>query len=431
MITGSRTTGAMVCLLLAQIGLAFCQTSATQDRVAGWRSDLDFLLSEMRRQHYVYRSKPLPETLERRAAELRQAVPRFSDERILAEFQRLMSFLGDGHCYILPAGAERVRSTYLPLSFQLFYDGLYVIDAGAGHERWIGSRVVKFGDVSVDNAIARIGEMTSKDNPMGAKWVGPFLLRFRGFLEAIGLEAIGGPAGAGNVRMAFEGRDGRVVTQDIELAPVSRLRGIPKLIPSRIPGATNPPLYLSAVSTNYWLKELPDGVLYFQFNQVIDGSGETIGEFARRLQTFIKERSPKTLIVDARHNNGGHAELLPPIIETLKRFEAGDPQSKIIVITGRNTFSAAQIFIAQVNRHTRAVFAGEPSSSKPNFVGEENQIVLPWSGAIGSISNRYHESIPGDTRAWIEPEIKVELSSKDYFANRDPVLEAILKRYRQ
>jgi hypothetical protein len=97
----------------------------------------------------------------------------------------------------------------------------------------------------------------------------------------------------------------------------------------------------------------------------------------------------------------------------------------------RYTFSAAQIFIAQVNRHTRTVFAGEPSSSKPNFVGEENQIVLPWSGAIGSISNRYHESIPGDNRSWIEPEIKVELSSKDYFANRDPALEAILKRYQK
>jgi len=319
-----------------------------------------------------------------------------------------------------------VRSTYLPLRFYLFSDGLYVIDADAGHDRWIGSRVVKLGNVLADDAIARVGEMTSKDNPMGVKWVGPFLLRFRGFLEAIGSEV-----GAGSVRLEFEGRDGRVVTQDIELIPVSKVGGLPKLIPPRIPGATKPPLYLSSVSTNYWFKDLPNGVLYFQFNQVMNGSGETLGEFARRLQAFIKERSPNILIVDARHNNGGHAELLPPLLETLRSFESSDPQSKIIVITGRNTFSAAQIFIAQVNRHTRAVFAGEPSSSKPNFVGEENQIVLPWSGAIGSISNRYHESIPGDTRAWIEPEIKVELSSKDYFANRDPVLEAVLKRYQK
>jgi hypothetical protein len=249
MTIGLRTTCVLVCLLLAQIGLNYYQTSATQDRVAGWRSDIDFLLAEMRRQHYLYRSQPLPEALARRAAELREAVPRFSDERMLAEFQRLMSFLGDGHCYILPAGAARVLSTYLPLRFYLFSDGLYVIDADAGHDRWIGSRVVKFGNVSADDAIARVGEMTSKDNSMGVKWVGPFLLRFRGFLEAIGSEV-----GAGSVRLEFEGRDGRVVTQDIELKSVSRVGGIPKLIPSRIPGATNPPLYLSSASTNYWFK---------------------------------------------------------------------------------------------------------------------------------------------------------------------------------
>ena len=60
------------------------------------------------------------------------------------------------------------------------------------------------------------------------------------------------------------------------------------------------------------------------------------------------------------------------------------------------------------------------------FVGEENPVQLPYSGAIASVSNRYHESIAGDTRPWIEPHPKIFLSSTDYFANRDPVLEAIL-----
>ena len=95
------------------------------------------------------------------------------------------------------------------------------------------------------------------------------------------------------------------------------------------------------------------------------------------------------------------------------------------MLTGRNTFSAAQNFIAQLDRRTRAIFVGEPSSSKPNFVGEENDLTLPWSGAIVSISTRYHENIPGDKRQWIEPDIKVDLSSSDYFANRDPVLQRV------
>ena len=107
----------------------------------------------------------------------------------------------------------------------------------------------------------------------------------------------------------------------------------------------------------------------------------------------------------------------------------GDGHTYIIPV-GRNTFSAAQNFIAQIDKRTRAVFVGEPSSSKPNFVGEENEVVLPWSGAVGSISNRYHENIPGDTRPWIPIDIPVELSSADYFGGKDPVLTAALDAIR-
>ncbi|MBI2928607.1 MAG: hypothetical protein HYY24_23305 [Verrucomicrobia bacterium] len=53
----------------------------------------------------------------------------------------------------------------------------------------------------------------------------------------------------------------------------------------------------------------------------------------------------------------------------------------------------------------KAVFAREPSGAKPNFVGGENPVKLPRSGAVANIANHHHETIPGDTREWIEPEI--------------------------
>jgi hypothetical protein len=301
---------------------------AASEREKGWRSDIDFLLQAMRQQHYIYKSRPLPEELQEQAVKLKAEVPRLSDERMLAELQRLMVYLGDGHCYVLPWGAARVQAKGLPLRFYLFSDGLFIIDAEKGHEQWIGWRVIRFADASAEDVMAKMSALISRDNPMGIKWIGPFLLRFRGVLEAV---AMG------------------------------------------------------------------------------------------------KEHEPQALIVDVRHNNGGHAELLPPLVNVLTGFAKRHAQNKLFVITGRNTFSAAQIFISQVDHLTPAAFAGEPSSSKPNFVGEENEVILPWSGAICSISNRYHESIPGDQRIWIEPALKVELSSKDYFANHDPVLEAVLR----
>jgi hypothetical protein len=273
--------------------------------------------------------------------------------------------------------------------------------------------------------MAQMADFTSRDNAMGISWIAPFLLRFRGFLEALGT-----PIDVQGLRIQFGDRQGGVITDTIPLVPVPTWRGgVPKLIASQLPGAPPAPLYLSNVSTPYWLKDLPEkNAVYVQFNQVMDDPAESLGAFAQRLRTALTGHPPQTLIVDVRHNNGGNADLLPPLLAVLREFEATHPHSQLVVLTGRNTFSAAQIFIAQVDRDTKAIFVGEPSSSKPNFVGEENQITLPWSGAVGSISNRYHETIPEDTRSWIEPTIKVELTARDYFANRDPVLDAVLEQ---
>jgi hypothetical protein len=84
--------------------------------------------------------------------------------------------------------------------------------------------------------------------------------------------------------------------------------------------------------------------------------------------------------------------------------------------------------MARAEHEAHARIVGEPSSSKPNFVGEENEVILPWSGAYTSISNLYHETVPGDRRQWIEPNPRIALRSADYFANRDPVLERLLRQ---
>jgi hypothetical protein len=75
---------------------------------------------------------------------------------------------------------------------------------------------------------------------------------------------------------------------------------------------------------------------------------------------------------------------------------------------------------------THAVFAGEPSASSPNFIGEDAAVTLPFSKVMVSISTRYHQGNSSNPWAFIAPTIPAELSSKDFFANRDPILEAVI-----
>jgi hypothetical protein len=405
--------------LPAQVATAAVADSA--DRVAGWRSDIAWWLERLREQHYVYRSKPLPRALVDAAAVLSRNVARYSDERMLFEMQRLAAFVGDGHTYILPLGARRVPGTVLPVRFYLFSDGLYVVDAQPGWESWIGSRLERVGTVPAERVLSRLKPAISADNEHAWKWILPPFVNIRGALE-IATDGVRGDS----VLLTLRGREGRVRRVAMPTLPPPRMQGVPKLGPSKLPGVATPPLWLRDVQRTYWFEALSEQTLYVQFNQVRNAPDESLAQFAARLDSALITRRPKAVVLDVRHNNGGNSYLYPPLIEALERFEAASPDNRLYVLIGRNTFSAAQNFIAQLDRRTKAVFVGEPSSSKPNFVGEENGVILPWSGAMGSISNRYHENMPGDTRPWIPVAIAVELSSAQYFAGEDPVLQAAL-----
>lgn len=412
----------LLAFFLCSFAVTCCQEAKPVDRVTGWSQDIDFFLANLKSQHYIFKSKALPGQLSKKAESLKKNIGLYSDERMLIEMERLAFYAGDGHTYILPFAARVTNSLFLPLQFYQFTDGLFVMAADNNVRHLVGARVKMIAGVQSAVFLKDMESFVSQDNVHGATWIGPFFLRFRGMLEAYGLEQ-----GASSVAIKFEDKIGREFQEQVSFVPVPQLRGIPKMVPS--PKDSNP-LWLSAIQKNYWYSYLPEkNCLYVQFNQVQSDQYDPLENFIARLRKEADQKKPKLLVIDVRHNNGGNGDLTPPFVSMLKEFELANPSAKLIIITGRNTFSAAQIFISRIDVATNAIFAGEPSSSSPNFVGEENMVVLPWSGAIGSISNRYHENIAGDKRKWIEPEIKVGLSSTDYFENRDPVLEAIFKKF--
>src|SRR5205085_6669468 len=109
--------------------------------------------------------------------------------------------------------------------------------------------------------------------------------------------------------------------------------------------------------------------VYVQFNQVEDMKDETLPAFGLRLRHELAAPGVTDCIIDVRHNNGGNANLVRELVRTLVSFDAVHPGRHLFVITGRGTFSAAQVFINRVEALTDAVFVGEPSSSRPDFVG--------------------------------------------------------------
>ena len=389
------------------------------ERNRGWQLDLKYLVEEAQRLHVGFERQAFSDSFLAMAADLDRRIPTLQAELIVVEFQRLLAQLGDGHSFVEPAATERVSFSTLPIDCYWFSDGLFIIDGPEDCADWIGGRMLKVGTKAVEEVLQAMAAYIPADNPMAYKRNGPSYLKIPAFLYAVGATD-----NFHVVRLTIQTRNGTV--QEVTLTAGS-FPFSPTLRPSRLSDAPVP-LYLQYTGRNFWFRNLDRmDALYIQYNQVRDMAEETIEVFAARLRDTIRTTQTRNLIVDVRHNSGGNNFLNWPLLRSLVHFETDAADNRLFVLTGRRTFSACQNFINWLERMTQAIFVGEPSSSRPNFIGETTNVMLPYSGVQASISSRVHfDSFWGDERQWIAPHIPIALSSDAYFANQDPVLEAVL-----
>lgn len=195
-----------------------------------------------------------------------------------------------------------------------------------------------------------------------------------------------------------------------------------------MPGQDPIPLFLTHVDTLYWREARSEHSAYYvQINNIANAiNGPTLADFAARTVDLVLDADFAHLILDLRLNNGGNNLLCDGLLRELLRFQFENDGNEIFVITRHETFSAAQNCATRIERVTDAIFAGEPSSSRPNYTGEEIKVLLPYSGLIVSISNRYwQDSQPWDNRQWISMDLRTLFTFEQYAAGHDPALEAI------
>jgi C-terminal processing protease CtpA/Prc len=129
-----------------------------------------------------------------------------------------------------------------------------------------------------------------------------------------------------------------------------------------------------------------------------------------------------------RLNGGGDNTTYGPLT-SLFGSPAVNKRGRLYLLIGRGTFSAAGNFSAEIDRATRAVIVGEPTGGGVETYGDTFPVHLPTVGWTVRIAARYHERKKSrtDRRLAVEPDLPLELTSAQYFAGRDPVLERALR----
>ena len=388
-------------------------------RDEGLRSDLRFLVHEGKRIHYApFRLTPEAE-IDAQARTLEADIPNLSDDQIFVRMRALVARFGDGHTQVI-----HNKYAPLPVSFSWLPEGLYIVSALSPHADLVGARVLKIGETTADDALRMSQAIASSDNAMSARLRAADQLRAVQILRGLSIVAGDGP-----VKLEIE--DALSNTRSVELSPRDKQPSRKDWL-QQVPGCEGPPpLAVRMRSQLYSFERLSDErAIYCQINAIANDPKESLKDFCARLFRAVAEPDVDALILDLRYNGGGNTFLNPPLVDGLTGSDKLKKPGSLFVVIGRLTFSAAQNTLTDIERRTGAIFVGEPTGSRPNFIGENVMVPLRNSGWSLSVSDLWWQhSSAQDYRTWIPPQLYAPPTAAALRAHRDPALE-VIQRYR-
>ena len=351
--------------------------------------------------------------------------PTMSRDELLVGLLRIIASLGprNGHTGLFPGDPGNVRPLHLyPIRLYRFADGVFVVDAE--DKGLVGRRLVAVEGTPAERVFELVEPLVPHDNALNTRGMAPHYVLTAEVLHGLGIVDT-----AGRAAFTFEAPAG--ARADVTLTPVPGPQYASEFAdplhghyPSVLPSAPRP-LYLANSAKALWVGTLAGGrAVYVGYNAVSAPSPAML----RRIRRLALAASTRRVVVDVRLNGGGDNTTYGPLVD-LFASEQVNRRGKLYLLIGRATFSAAANFVAEIDRDTRAVAVGEPTGGGVETYGDTVPVLLPSLGWYVYVASRYHERKrgPKDHRLAVAPDVRVELTSAQYFAGRDPVLERALQ----
>ena len=345
-----------------------------------------------------------------------EALPSLTPEESIVEFMRVWAMLSregrDGHQFAFPTADQ--AGPGLPIRIYEFAEGVFVTDALPPHEALAGARITAIEDTPIEEVLDAIEPLVPRDGPATVPSFRPILLLRTEVLRGLGL------IGDGPVTIDVELPDGSDTTAALEPVGLDAyadwagpfgMNQLPKDERVRYLADAEP----------FTATMLDGGTLYLRYRSI-----RPIG--TTEVRELFESGGVARVIVDIRQNPGGDNSTYLILRQLLEDFAEANPGSTT-VLTDRVTFSAASNFATELERRTDARFVGEAMGGGLNFWDDVRWLELPNLPVPMRVAISVRHWVfadPDDPRLTIEPDVTVEVTAADFFAGRDPALDAAL-----
>lgn len=401
-----------------------------------WLQDLNFVVKTLRNRH---------PNLFYRVSELEfQKVVKTTKEKILkAESYessaitiiQLVSFIEDGHTRLSLNECQQLNS-YFPIRFYKFTDGIFITAIDRENAKYVGSKVVKIGDVSAEQAFEMCMSLVFADNKFRSAHYASAFLSNGGMLN--GLDILDSPQ-----TLTIQLIDNYGSKKELKLKALApnydfRWRNSPITGPGNLEYVSafseheaSTPLHLLHLNSNYWYTLLKkERTVYMQFNLIIEQEEESFEGFRNRMWKEVDAHADNIeyFILDLRYNTGGNGLMVMPFLNEIIKRDFINRKGHFFTLIGRVTNSAAVLFMAELAMHTKTLFVGEPSGAAFNMFSDARLAgKLPNSGLNFNIATEYFNfSWPANNNYTVIPHYPTPFSSDDFFSGKDPALEAVM-----
>jgi hypothetical protein len=375
-----------------------------------WRQDLQYLARELPRRHKNAFHTVSRDAFERAVAELDAAIPSLQEFEIIVRLQQIIAMVGDAHTSLSAFPPKTFRR--YPLSLAWFGNELRVTRTTAAYRRALGGRVVRIGELKIDEASAIVSRLVPHENDYWVRAVSVGYMTSPEVLFTLKLLP-----GLERGQWTFEDSEGKQFSVDVSaVSPNEKIEWLSTL--------KEVPLFRQRQGEQFWFTLLPDSqTLYVNLRGYPEANA--FKRISDDLLKLVDTSQAKRLVIDVRQNTGGDFNKGRYLLAGLKKRDTFHNRGSIYVITGRATQSAAMVNAIDFRKELNAILVGEPTGGRPNSYSENDEFRLPNSNLEVSYSTRYYKFQDTDTPA-VLPDKLIEPSWESYPSGRDPVMEWIL-----